>query len=88
MIAVQLSEPTFAKLKQLADEQHVAPSQLIERWLSHAEKSHQWHQKILKLASDVQNHQSNVAQIDVDNIIERTRQTRRQLVEIEYADLY
>jgi hypothetical protein len=78
----------YAELQALAEEENTTPAEIIERLLTAALQRRAWLSDLAALREQIQQDGGLHVGESGEAVLERMRETRRQIFEAEYAHLY
>lgn len=87
-VTVELPTPLFEKLQELAEAEQTDPVTVVTRLISLAHQRQSWLRDLDRLREDIRQEGGLSLGATREEVIERLRQTRRDLFEAEYAHLY
>jgi IS5 family transposase len=88
VVTIQLPARLYAELQALAAEGHTDPVELIDRLVTAARQHRAWLRDLTALQEQVRRDGGLRAGASKEEVVERLRQTRREIFEAEYAHLY
>jgi len=87
-VALQLPASLYAELQSLAAEEQTDPVGLITRLIVAANQRRAWLRNLAALREQIRQDGGLQVGTTKDEVVERLRQTRREIFEAEYAHLY
>jgi len=87
-VALQLPASLYAELQSLAAEEQTDPVGLITRLIVAANQRRTWLRNLAALREQIRQDGGLQVGTTKDEVVERLRQTRREIFEAEYAHLY
>ena len=87
-MTLELPTDVFQALSELAQESHIAPSDLIAQWLVQERKRRRWLQEWKSLQQQVIGEGGFEDNVSAEAIVAQTRKTRQEIWDAEYAHLY
>ncbi len=88
VVTVELPANIYDKLQELASAEQSEPVALLNRLISLAYQQQSWRQEVSRLREEIQQVGGLSVGSDKEAVIERLRQTRREIFDAEYAHLY
>jgi hypothetical protein len=88
MIALQLPAEVYSELQALAIEEHTDPANLIVQLVATASQQRAWRRNLAALRAQIRRDGGLQIGASKDEVVERLRQSRRQVFEAEYTHLY
>ena len=87
-VPLQLPDHVFAELKSLAEEERADPVEIIARLVAAARHRRTWTRDLAALRERILEDGGLHVGDTREEVVERLRQTRREIFEAEYAHLY
>jgi len=87
-IAVQLPAHVYGELQALASEEHTDPADLIAQLVTAASQQRAWRRNVAALREQIRQDGGLHVGTTKEEVVERLRQSRREIFEAEYAHLY
>ena len=87
-VVLQLPASLYAELQSLATEEQTDPVGLIARMIAAANQRRTWLRNLAALREQIRQDGGLQVGTTKDEVVERLRQTRREIFEAEYAHLY
>ena len=87
-VTFQLPAQLFADLQSLAADEQTDPVEVIARLVAIARQRRAWVQGLTALREQIHRDGELLVGVTKDEVVERLRQTRREIFEAEYAHLY
>jgi len=87
-VSIQLPAHLYAELQSLAAEEQTDPVEIIDRLVTAASQHRAWLRDLTALREQIRQDGGLQVGASRDEVIERLRQTRREIFEAEYAHLY
>ena len=88
VVTVRLPASLYAKLETLATEEQTDPIEMIGRLVTVASQRRAWLRDLTALREEIRQAGGLRIGATKDKVVERLRQTRREIFEAEYAHLY
>lgn len=88
VVTIQLPAQLYAKLQSLAAEEQTDPVEVVDRLVTAASRHRAWLRDLAALCEQIRQDGGLQAGTSKDEVVERLRQTRRDIFEAEYAHLY
>lgn len=88
LITIKLPANLYEKLQALAIEQHTDPASVIASLITDATQQKNWMRDLNGLRQQIRNDGGLNLGSTKEEVIDRLRQTREEIFESEYADLY
>jgi predicted CopG family antitoxin len=88
LVAIQIPASLYSELKALAEEEHTSLAEVIERLLAVSRQRRAWLRDLAALREQIQRDGGLQIGKTKEAVVERMRETRRQIFEAEYAHLY
>jgi predicted transcriptional regulator len=88
LVTIQIPADLHSELQSLAEEEHTSPAEVIERLLAMLRQRRAWLRDLAALREQIQRDGGLQIGKTKEAIVERMRETRRQIFETEYAHLY
>jgi hypothetical protein len=87
-VTFQLPAQLYADLQSLAADEQTDPVEVIARLVATARQRRAWVQDLTALREEIRREGGLLVGVTKDEVVERLRQTRREIFEAEYAHLY
>ncbi len=87
-VTIELSTELHAELKAMAEEDHTSPADVIQRLVSAASRHRAWLRDVASLRELIERDGGLQVGTTKDEVVARLRQTRHEIFEAEYANLY
>ncbi len=87
-VTIQLPARLYAELQSLAAEEQADPIEVIDRLVMAASQYRAWLRDLTALREQIDQDGGLQAGVSRDEVVERLRQTRREIFAAEYAHLY
>ncbi len=87
-VNVQLPARLYSQLKDLASESQSDPIEVITHLVEQAHQRRAWQRDLDELRQQIEQDGGLQIGLTQDEIVERLRQTRREIFKAEYAHLY
>lgn len=88
VVTIQFPASLYADLQSLASEEQTDPIEIISRLVSMANQRRAWLRDLAALREQIRRDGGLQVGDTKDAVVERLRQTRREIFEAEYAHLY
>ncbi len=88
MVTLQLSDQVYADLQSLAADEQTDPAEVVARLVANARRHRAWLHDLTALREQIRQDGGLQVGADKQEVVERLRQTRREIFEAEYAHLY
>jgi hypothetical protein len=88
VVTVRLPASLYAELESLATEEQTDPIEMIGRLVTVASQRRAWLRDLTALREEIRQAGGLRIGATKDKVVERLRQTRREIFEAEYAHLY
>ena len=88
VVNIQLPARLYAELQSLAAEEQTDPVEVIDRLVTAASHYRAWLRDLTALREQIRQDGGLQVGASRDEVVERLRQTRRDIFEAEYAHLY
>jgi len=88
VVSIQLPAHLYAELQSLAAEEQTDPVEIIDRLVTAASQHRAWLRDLTALREQIRQDGGLQVGASRDEVVERLRQTRREIFEAEYAHLY
>ena len=88
VVSIQLPAHLYAELQSLAAETETDPVEVIDRLVTAASQHRSWLRDLVALRKQIRQDGGLQVGTSRDEVVERLRQTRREIFEAEYAHLY
>lgn len=88
LVTIQIPADLHSELQSLAEEEHTSPAEVIERLLAMSRQRRAWLRDLAALREQIQRDGGLRVGNTKEAVVERMRETRRQIFETEYAHLY
>jgi hypothetical protein len=88
VVTVRLPASLYAELESLATEEQIDPVEMIGRLVTVASQHRAWRRDLTALREEIRQAGGLRIGATKDQVVERLRQTRREIFEAEYAHLY
>jgi hypothetical protein len=85
---IQLPASLYAELQALAADEQIDPVEVIRRLVAIANQRHAWRRDLMALRDQIREEGGLQIGTSKEEVVERLRQTRREIFEAEYAHLY
>jgi DNA anti-recombination protein RmuC len=87
-VTIQLPASLYAELQTLAADEQTDPVEVIRRLVAMANQRHAWRRDLTALRDQIREEGGLQIGTTKEEVVERLRQTRREIFEAEYAHLY
>jgi hypothetical protein len=87
-VTIQLPASLYAELQTLAADEQTDPVEVIRRLVAIANQRHAWRRDLTALRDQIREEGGLQIGTTKEEVVERLRQTRREIFEAEYAHLY
>ena len=87
-VTIQLPASLYAELQTLAADEQTDPVEVIRRLVAMANQRHAWRRDLTALRDQIREAGGLQIGTTKEEVVERLRQTRREIFEAEYAHLY
>jgi hypothetical protein len=87
-VTIQLPASLYAELEALAADEQTDPVEVIRRLVSIANQRRAWRRDLMALRDQIREEGGLQIGTSREEVVERLRQTRREIFEAEYAHLY
>jgi hypothetical protein len=87
-VSIELPQRLYQDLEFLAAEDQTDPVEVIARLVALACERQAWRRNLTELREEIRRHGGLSVGTTKEQVVERLRQTRRQIFEAEYAHLY
>jgi hypothetical protein len=87
-VTIQLPASLYAELQTLAADEQTDPVEVIRRLVAIANQRHAWRRDLTALRDQIREAGGLQIGTTKEEVVERLRQTRREIFEAEYAHLY
>jgi hypothetical protein len=87
-VTIQLPASLYAELQTLAADEQTDPVEVIRRLVAMANQRHAWRRDLTALRDQIREGGGLQIGTTKEEVVERLRQTRREIFEAEYAHLY
>ena len=88
VVTIELPRQLYTDLESLAADDQTDPIDMIARLVALARERQSWRRDLAKLREQIQQDGGLHVGATKEEVVERLRQTRRQIFEAEYAHLY
>jgi hypothetical protein len=88
VVTIQLPASLYAELQALATDERTDPVEIISRLVKMASQRRAWLRDLTALREQIRQDGGLQVGTTKDQVVERLRQTRREIFEAEYAHLY
>ena len=88
IVTIRLPASLYAELESLATEEQTDPVGMIGRLVTMASQRRAWLRDLTALREEIRQAGGLKVGTTKDEVVERLRQTRREIFEAEYAHLY
>jgi hypothetical protein len=87
-VTIQLPASLYAELQTLAADEQTDPVEVIRRLVATANQRRAWRRDLTALRDQIREEGGLQIGTTKEEVVERLRQTRREIFEAEYAHLY
>jgi 16S rRNA G1207 methylase RsmC len=87
-VTLQLPASVYTELQSLAQDEQTDPVEIIVRLVAMARRRRVWLRDLAALREQIRQDGGLQVGTSKDDVVERMRQTRREIFEAEYAHLY
>jgi hypothetical protein len=87
-VTIQLPASLYAELQTLAADEQTDPVEVIRRLVAMANQRHAWRRDLTAVRDQIREEGGLQIGTTKEEVVERLRQTRREIFEAEYAHLY
>lgn len=87
-VTLQLPASVYTELQALARDEQTDPVEIIARLVVMARRRRVWLRDLAALREQIRQDGGLQVGVSKDDVVERMRQTRREIFEAEYAHLY
>ena len=87
-VTLEIPAELYAQLEELAAEESTQPVKVIERLVAAAQQHRVWLRDVTALREQIQRDGGLAVGATKDEVVERLRQTRRDIFDAKYAHLY
>jgi hypothetical protein len=87
-VTIQLPASLYAELQTLAADEQTDPVEVIRRLVAMANQRRAWRRDLMALRDQIREEGGLQIGTTKEEVVERLRQTRREIFEAEYAHLY
>ena len=88
VVTIKVPSNLYAELQSLAEEEKSDPVEIIDRLVTAAKQHRAWLQDLAVLRNQICQDGGGQVGTSKAEVVERLRQTRREIFEAEYAHLY